>query len=305
MTTVQIGVGISTNEPDGQRKRVAAARRAEQAGLDSVSIADVLRGDGAPTLECVVAAAAVAAATERVRIEFGVLVLPTRHVAWLGAQIQALQHVSGNRIVLGVGIGGFPDSAFWRALGAPRRGRDKIIEGMLDVLSRLIAGEPTAVNGEVITLAPPAPMPVVLIGGHSDHAIRRAVTHADGWFPSLMSPATLAGRVATLRDLAITQGRPRPRVHFGTHSVLGPDRAGKRAEIIHTLSENFGMTEEDAAEVTITGGATQVADRLAEYAAAGADSLTVVLDGEDWEAQLDVLAEARALLRNSSGRMGA
>ncbi|QUQ65751.1 LLM class flavin-dependent oxidoreductase [Kutzneria sp. CA-103260] len=297
MTTVRIGVGISTSDLDGQHKVVAAARQAEQAGFDSVSIADVLRGDGGPTLECVVAAAAVAAATERVRIEFGVLVLPTRHIAWLAAQIQALQHVSDNRIVLGVGIGGFPDSPLWRALGAPRRRRDRVIEGMLDVLPRLVAGEPTAVNGEVITLGPPAPMPVVLIGGHSDHAIRRSVSHGDGWFPSLMSPATLARRAATLRDLAVAEGRARPLVHFGTHAALGPDAAEKRAEMLRTLTENFGLTPEDAASVPITGSAAQVADRLAEYAAAGADSLTIVLDGRDWEAQLDVLAEARALLR--------
>jgi alkanesulfonate monooxygenase SsuD/methylene tetrahydromethanopterin reductase-like flavin-dependent oxidoreductase (luciferase family) len=297
MTMVRIGVGISTNKADGQRDMVAAARLAEQADLDSVSIADVVRGDGAPGLECVVAAAAVAAATERVWIEFGVLVLPTRNTAWLGAQIQALQHVSGNRIVLGVGIGGFPDSAFWRALGAPQRRRDKVIEGMLDVLPRVVTGEPTTVNGETITLAPPAPMPTVLIGGHSDHAIRRSVTHADGWFPSLMSATTLAERVATLREFAAAQGRPTPRVHFGTHAALGPDSAAKRAEMTQTLTAMFGLTAEEAAGIPVTGSAAQVADRLGEYAAAGADSLTVVLDGQDWEAQLAVLAAAHAQLR--------
>lgn len=214
----------------------------------------------------------------------------------MGAQIAALQHVSGNRIVLGVSIGGFPDSPFWRAVGAPRRGRDRVVESMLEVLPRLIAGEPTAVDGEVITLAPPAPVPVVLVGGHSEHAIRRAVSHADGWFPSLMSPATLARRVATLRDLAITEGRPVPRVHFGTHAALGPDSASQRAAMIRMLTQNLGLTDEEAESVPITGTAAQVADRMAEFAAAGADSITIPLDGPDWEAQLEVLAEARQLL---------
>ncbi|MFI9382039.1 LLM class flavin-dependent oxidoreductase [Kutzneria sp. NPDC052558] len=303
ISMVHIGVGIGNNDPKGQGRVVAAARRAEQAGLDSVSIPDVLRGDGAPTLEALVAAAAVAGATEGVRIELGVLAVPNRHVAWLGAQIQALQHVSANRIVLGVGIGGFPDSPLWRALAAPRRGRDKIIESMLGQLSTLITGEPTRVNGEEITLGPSAPMPLVLIGGHSDHAIRRSVTHGDGWFPSLMTPSTLARRVATLHDLAAAQGRPRPLVHFGTHAALGSDSA-EQVAMIRSAAESYGVPTEEAGDVTITGGVTQVADRLAEYAAAGADSLTVVLDGQDWEGQLDVLAEARSRLSSSPGRVG-
>jgi alkanesulfonate monooxygenase SsuD/methylene tetrahydromethanopterin reductase-like flavin-dependent oxidoreductase (luciferase family) len=154
-----------------------------------------------------------------VLIELGVLVLPTRQVAWLGAQIAALQHVSGNRIVLGVGIGGFPDSPFWRAVGGPAKGRGQLVERMLTVLPQLIAGEPiTLADGRsrpTVTLAPPAPVPLLLVGGHCDIAIRRAITHGDGWFPSLMSPATLAARVKTLHDLAAAHGRPRPRVHFG------------------------------------------------------------------------------------------
>ena len=44
-------------------------------------------GDGTPALESVVAAAVAAAATGRVRIEFGVLVLAVREVVWLAAQL--------------------------------------------------------------------------------------------------------------------------------------------------------------------------------------------------------------------------
>jgi alkanesulfonate monooxygenase SsuD/methylene tetrahydromethanopterin reductase-like flavin-dependent oxidoreductase (luciferase family) len=174
MARVEIGVGLPTSGdlgPPGAYELVAQARHAERVGLDSVSVSDVLVGDGTPAVESIVAAAAVAVATERVLIELGVLVLPTRQVAWLGAQIAALQHVSGNRIVLGVGIGGFPDSPFWRAVGGPAKGRGQLVERMLTVLPQLIAGEPTTLDDgwsrPTVTLAPPAPVPLLLVGGHA------------------------------------------------------------------------------------------------------------------------------------------
>ncbi len=46
------------------------------------------------------ALAAAAGATYRVRLGFGVLVLPLRAIAWLAAQIATLQHVSSDRVVL-------------------------------------------------------------------------------------------------------------------------------------------------------------------------------------------------------------
>jgi alkanesulfonate monooxygenase SsuD/methylene tetrahydromethanopterin reductase-like flavin-dependent oxidoreductase (luciferase family) len=303
MAMVEIGVGLPTSGDLGSlgaRQVIAVARHAEQAGLDSVSVSDVLIGDGTPAIESIVAAAAAATATERVMVEFGVLVLPTRQLVWLGAQIAALQHISRNRIVLGVGTGGFPRSPFWRAVGGPENGRGRLTEAMLEVLPQLIAGEPTTLAHELtrptVTLAPSAAVPRILIGGHSDTSIRRAVTHGDGWFPSLMSPATLAARVATLRDLAAAHGRPRPRVHYGTHAALGPDSSEQRDALIHTFIGTFAMTAEEAAAIPITGTSAQIADRLAAYADAGAESITVSLDGQNKESQLDTLAEARAML---------
>lgn len=302
MTKIEFGVGLPSSgaaEQIGAQGLIGAALQVEQAGLDAVSISDVLLGDGTPALESVVAATAAATATERVRVEFGVLVLPTRQLAWLGAQIAALQHLSGDRVVLGVGAGGFPSSPFWRAVRAPRRGRGQVVDSMLAALPQLIAGEPTQFDDELVTLSPSAPVPPILVGGHSDRAVRRAARHADGWFPSLMSPHILAGHIAELRELAAAHGRRQPRVHFGTHAALGPDSSARRAELIQTLTEEFGMPSLEAEALPITGGSAEVADRVARYADAGVDSITLSLDGQHWESQLEVVAEARRLVHES------
>ena len=48
------------------------------------------------------------AMTERIGVGFGVLVLPVRPVAAVAAQLSTLQRLSGDRLLLGVGTGGFP-----------------------------------------------------------------------------------------------------------------------------------------------------------------------------------------------------
>jgi alkanesulfonate monooxygenase SsuD/methylene tetrahydromethanopterin reductase-like flavin-dependent oxidoreductase (luciferase family) len=134
MSVVKIGVSLPMSgdrNVHGAPSLIAVAQRAEELGLDAVSVSDVLLGDGTPAVESVVAAAAVATATSRVSVEFGVLVLPIRQVALLAAQIAGLQHLSNNGIVLGVGAGGFPTSPFWRAVDGPEHDRGAVTDAML------------------------------------------------------------------------------------------------------------------------------------------------------------------------------
>ena len=72
LANVKIGIGLPTlGERDtlGNLDAVGAARHVEALGLDFVDAADLIVGDGTPTLEVTVALAAAAAVTERVRIE--------------------------------------------------------------------------------------------------------------------------------------------------------------------------------------------------------------------------------------------
>ncbi|MEV5330018.1 LLM class flavin-dependent oxidoreductase [Nonomuraea sp. NPDC052634] len=100
-------------------------------------------------------------------MEFGVLSLPLRPVALVAAQVQTLQHRSGGRVVLGVGIGGFPGSPFWRAVGAPARDRERRTDEALRVLPGLIRGEATKAGDAEVTLS---------LGG--DDLLRQAETPA-------------------------------------------------------------------------------------------------------------------------------
>jgi alkanesulfonate monooxygenase SsuD/methylene tetrahydromethanopterin reductase-like flavin-dependent oxidoreductase (luciferase family) len=288
---------ISTTLPMTQAgvPDIAMARHLEALGYDAVSMADFIVGDGTPGFDATLVLAAAATVTDRIGLEFGVLSLPLRPTAWVATQMQTLQHLSGNRVALGVGIGGFPGSPFWRAVGAPLQGRGRWTDEALQALPGLIRGEATKLGEGEVTLGPAAPVPPILIGGNSEAAMHRAVLHGDGWVPSLISPAALAKKVVRLREVAHELGRPVPTISVGGHAIL-VDNPTAIESFIRVLVDVHRMAPEEAEAVPVTGGPEQVAERLHAYSEAGADMVGLSLDGGDWTRQAETLAEARAQL---------
>lgn len=302
LPAIKVGISLPTMAdlaPKGFPGIAAGARHVEQAGLDSVSVSDFIMGNGAPALEATVALSAAAAVTTRVDLRFSLLVLPLRNLAWTAAQIGTLQHLSGNRVILGVGSGGAPGTPFWQAVGATAEGRNTRLVRSLELLPGLLAGEETTLpDGTAVTLAPAVPAPPVLVGGNSDNAIRRAALHADGWLPSMASPASVARGVAKLREAAEEAGRPAPTTTVWLHAGLGDDESVRsaRAAFEKSLVDMYGLTPEEALLVPIGGSPKEAAERFAAYAEAGAGHLDLLVDGGDWERQVELIAEARALL---------
>lgn len=306
MAEIHIGVALPTMSEItalGPAGIETAARHAEDIGLDFVTASDVLVGDGTLALEPIVVIAAAAAVTERIQLTFGVLSLPTRPTAMLAAQVQSLQYLSGNRLSLGVGTGGFAGSPFWQAISAPVTGRAALTDRALEVLPGLISGEPTelpdVVDRPVVTMSPAVPVPPILIGGSAAASVlRRVSTYADGWLPSALTAAEIVAAATRLRELTVAQGRPVSEIQLGVHAVLGEgtEERSAREAMTEQLSEYFAMEPEKITEVTITGGPNQVAERIAEYAAAGVTGLGFGLDAPNYLHQLDLIAEARALL---------
>ncbi|MCP2260267.1 Flavin-dependent oxidoreductase, luciferase family (includes alkanesulfonate monooxygenase SsuD and methylene tetrahydromethanopterin reductase) [Streptoalloteichus tenebrarius] len=303
MSVPRIGVHLPVfgKERGGAYGQIAeAARHAEAVGLDAVWSGDqLITGFGGPALHSGIALATAAAVTERVGIGFGVLILPLRPVAWVAKQVATLQYLSGDRLSLGVGSGGTPHgAASWQAVGVPQEERGPRTDAALAVLPGLIAGEPTRLPQEpgepVVTLAPGATVPPILIGGNSGVAQRRVLEHGDGWFPSSLPPETLGAEVARLRERAAERGRPAPRVVLGVMAALGEADADRA---VASLANVYRISHEQAASILLTGDARAVADRFAAYAEAGADEIVVSFHAGAWHPQYDVLGEARSLLR--------
>ncbi|WP_158851718.1 LLM class flavin-dependent oxidoreductase [Saccharothrix deserti] len=270
---------------------VEHAQHAEGLGLESVWHGDHLIPVN-PFLDATLVLATVAAATTRIRLGFGVMVLPLRPVAWAAKQIATLQHLSGERVLLGVGSGGSAHGeAAWRAVDVPFSERGRRTDAALSVLPDLVRGKAVSVHGAEVVLAPGAVMPPVLVGGT---ALRRAARFGDHWYPAFVPLRAVASGVARLAELAEEHGRPVCGVTVGVSVALGDVPDSVVDHRIRSMTD-YGLTEEQAREVVVTGSVSQAREHFARLAEAGADRVVTMPFTEDRFRQAELVAQAAAL----------
>src|SRR3954447_4751439 len=137
------------------------ARRADASGFAGVGSLDRLVY---ANYEPLVSLAAVAAVTERVRLNTQVLLVPWRlNAALVAKQVATLQHLSNGRVVLGVAPGGREDD--YTASGATMKGRGERLAEMIEEMLRIWESEE---RGAVGAIGPPLDdlrRPQLLVGG--------------------------------------------------------------------------------------------------------------------------------------------
>ena len=190
------------------------ARAAEQAGLDSLWIVDHIaippddaEGSGGRYLDAPTTLSWLAAHTSRIRIGTSVLVLPYRPALPTAKWAATLQELSGNRLMLGLGIGWMP--AEFRAVGVPLRDRVKHSHATLRFLHECFANDEAVSNGQRFLFRPRPPRPPIYIGGAAPHALHRAVRYGDGWMPMTNDPTKLRASIEQYHALSDTAGKPR------------------------------------------------------------------------------------------------
>src|SRR5688572_599683 len=131
--------------------------------------------------EVLLTLAAVGAHTRRVHLGTAVIVLPLRDPVLLAKQVATLDHLTGGRVILGVGLGAYRAEfeAQWPRLRGVRRG-DLLDEGLaaLRVLfterEASYAGKHVAFEGvELFPKPVQRPLPIY-VGGHNEQAVARA-----------------------------------------------------------------------------------------------------------------------------------
>jgi alkanesulfonate monooxygenase SsuD/methylene tetrahydromethanopterin reductase-like flavin-dependent oxidoreductase (luciferase family) len=151
---MQFGINIPNFGPCGDSRFLAElAHDAEQAGWDGFFIWDhITREDAPPLVDPWIALAAIAMHTKRIRIGALVTPMPRRRPWMVARQAAALDHLSGGRMVLGVGSGHrhveFGDLG--EESDAKRRG--EMLDEGLDILAGLWRGEPFSFEGKHYTL---------------------------------------------------------------------------------------------------------------------------------------------------------
>jgi alkanesulfonate monooxygenase SsuD/methylene tetrahydromethanopterin reductase-like flavin-dependent oxidoreductase (luciferase family) len=278
---MDVGIGLPNAVRGVDRAGIVEwARRAEAAGFSSLGTIDRIVY---ANYESLIALAAAAAVTERIRLVTDILTSPLRtSTALLAKQAATLDSLSGGRLVLGLAPGSRMDD--YEISGADFHRRGRTLDRQLDDLERLWRGEggvgPPPANGR----------PVLLIGGTSDAAFRRAARF-DGWTQGGGTPESFAEGLGRLRadwEAAGRDGEPRTMVLM--YFALG-DRAEEAAGA--SLGDYYAWLGDYARNVV--DGAAKDADTvrryLAGFEAAGVGEVICFPTSPD-PGQVDLLAEA-------------
>lgn len=277
---MEIGIALPTMAPGyGPSTTVDWARAVDAGPFSSISTGERISFDNP---DWVVALAAAAAVTERVRVIANVVVLPLHPVAEVAKQIATLDQQSGGRVTLGVGVGGREHD--YRSLGAPFTRRHARLDEQVAELRRLWGGEPPFEGADPIGPSPLQPGgPPILAGALGPKAMARAARWADG--VTGFSVAGAVGEMANtfrLADQAWTDaGRAEaPRKVNGCFYLLGPEDEAARAELRVFAARYLGVfgrefAEAMAAETRIWNEAA-LHEVLDGAAAEGCDELILV-----------------------------
>lgn len=194
---------------------VAAARSAERAGLDLVSVPD--HPYRPEFLDAWTVLASIAAATSRIRVFPNVANLPLRPPAALARAAASLDLLSGGRVELGLGAGAYWDDI--AAEGGPRRAPGEALAATreaVEVLRALWSGRGRVrTDGKHYGLygASAGPAPAhdisVWIGAVGPRMLRLTGEVADGWLPSVphVPPGRLAAGQRLVDEGAAAAGR--------------------------------------------------------------------------------------------------
>lgn len=263
-------------EPDAMLR---VARAAEAAGLDSLWTGEhVVLPDpqvppspaapGTPMLDPSVALAHIAAATERILLGTGIIILPQRNAVELAKELASVDVLSKGRLLFGLGAG-YLEPEF-RALGAPFEERGAVTDEAIDVLRALWTQKKPRFEGRFYRFrgidAHPRPAqrphPPIVVGGMSRAAARRAAARGNGWYGFFTDPAATAKSLGWIREaidaglrpeglgeLEISVTPPPPitpdlvkeYAEIGVHRVIGLTQARNVDDVLGFIDELAGL----------------------------------------------------------------
>ena len=283
----------------------------ESTGWDGVYVADHFMGDGgtfgaveAPLLESTATIAALAGATERVRLGTIVLGVTYRHPAVLAKWASTLDHASGGRLVLGVGAAWQQNEhdQYGIELGSVGERVGRFGEA-LEVLAGLLSQPLTTVHGDHyrVTDAVAEPKPLqsplpLLVGAKGDRMLGYAARWAHEW-NMWSTPETNVERAAVLHRHCESIGRDPAAITRSTQALVFLAEDGS-PESIRRQQE---LTERYSPRPSVAGTAAQIAEQVAGYGEVGVSEFIVpdltLGTGAQRTDTLDALIEAFAPLR--------
>lgn len=253
--TLQLGFA---RFPDFQK----IAQVAEEAGFSSIGMPDsfffpktteseypytdtqVIRGyiEAMPFIEPIAAMSWMGAVTRKIRFYPSVMKVPTRQPLVLAKALSSLAVLTGERILLGAGLSPWKEDFSYNGVDFAKRG--KLMDECIAIIRGAMSGKYFEFHGENYDFGPMKMFPVpsrpvpIIIGGHSQPALKRAARLGDGWVSANTDLATLTSLIAQLNVLRREYGTA-GREDFEVH---GFDVASQTPADFRRLGE-IGITD--------------------------------------------------------------
>lgn len=165
------------------------------------------------TYDPFVALAFAAAATRTLALGTGICLVPQRDPIITAKSVASIDRLSGGRFLFGVGGGWNADEMANH--GTEYETRFRVLRERVLAMRALWTEEEASFHGALVNFDPvwcyPKPLqkphPPILLGGETDHTLRRVVEFCDGWFPRATADFDPARAVARLKDAALRADR--------------------------------------------------------------------------------------------------
>jgi probable F420-dependent oxidoreductase len=279
----------------GPRSYARVAQAAEAGGFESVWMSEHVvfpevlaptypyTGSGVPPVtsdtplfDPWILLAAVAQATERIRVATNVYILPLRHPLITARHVVTLDHLSNGRLTLGIGVGWLEGE--FALLGEAFDDRGSRTDEIIGILRSLWSEDVIDHRGEHFQLGPlkfqPKPrrgsIPIE-VGGASRPALRRAGRLGDGWIEvGSRTLGDVTERLAVVQHARREAGRDELPFEVPVRLGYGDNPPGSTPDDVRRLAE-LGVTR------VIVGppieGVPRTADAAIEWIARFADDV--------------------------------
>ena len=275
-----IGITLPISTPDHTPETVPrCARLAEDAGAHSLWTIDRLTfGNQEPLL----ALAAAAVLTSRVKLGTSVLLGTLRGPAMLAKQIATLDQLSGGRVILGLGVGSRPDD--FESAGVPFEHRGSRAEELVHLLRLGWSGRPLKFHGNFYSMdvGPIGPRPVqqripIWFGGSADSALRRVGRIADGFIGGSSRGAEgFRESMESVRSAAVTANRDPSSLSGATLMMVSlDDDRDKARQRAFDYQANYYSAARANPDQCVLGSVDQCVEQMQPYMDAGADVLII------------------------------
>jgi len=177
------------------------------------------------TYDQFVALAYAASATTNIKLGTGITLVAQRDPIWTAKEVASLDHLSGGRVIFGVGYGWNKEEMAQH--GTPYQERRGLMREKILMMKALWAQEESSFDGSLMRLEPswswPKPAqsphpPIVMGAAPGPKTLADIVEYCDGWIP-LSGRHDIAGQVDEVRQAVADAGRDAGRFEISAHGA--------------------------------------------------------------------------------------